>query len=74
METKMSSYSECSTSLPTPPNIGDFYLEPMFGVMNYYSRDRVWRDNPIVEENGDEFEIVRLEVIPTPEEFKLEMQ
>lgn len=55
------------------PNYGDFSFLPLAGVM-FYRNGTYWRDNIIVEENGDEFEIVRLDIVPLTEDFKLELQ
>ena len=56
------------------PEIGDFLFQPFFGSILYFGRDNKWHDNLILENNGDEFEIVRLEVVPNPDTFKLEVQ
>jgi len=55
------------------PKYGDFLLEPMFGDVSYWN-GKEWRDNWIQEDNGDVFEIVRLDIVPSPDDFELVMQ
>jgi len=52
------------------PEYGDFNFLPLSGVVCYWN-GTYWRDNLIVEENGDEFEIVRLDIVSPPEDFTL---
>lgn len=56
------------------PKFGDMRFLAMFGVTEYFGFDGYWHDNLIVEDNGDEFEIVRIGIIDSPDKFKLEMQ
>lgn len=55
------------------PKYGDFNYYSLGGFMWYWNGE-CWRDSLIVEENGDEFEIVRLDIVPPPEDFELVMQ
>jgi len=55
------------------PEYGDFLFDPLFGAF-YYWDGKHWWDNLIVEEDGSEWEIVRLTKVPSPDDFELVMQ